>query len=98
MLRFANAAIPLEGEVGGLPDSVPPLGFVPIATETTLVAVVTRLPPRSCSSTCTGGVMVAPPAVLDGCKWKPSCAGGPTEMVNALDVAPVSPVALAVRV
>jgi hypothetical protein len=62
------------------------------------VALVTRLPPASCTSTWTAGAIVAPPLALDGWTKKASFAAVPTVMLNALEVAPVSPVVEAVSV
>ena len=91
-------ATPLTAATVFVPPRVPFFGFVPIATVTLLVALVTRLPPASRISTCTAGVIVAPPVVFEGCTRNPSCAAAPTVMLNDADVAPASPVAVAVRV
>src|SRR5512146_1568679 len=98
MLRLLNDARPLEAASVVVPDSVPLLGLVPIAMVMLLLAVVTRLPPASRTSTCTAGVMVAPPAVFAGCTRKPSLVAGPIVMLNVFEVAPVRTPEVALRV
>ena len=98
IVRVPKLATPLTAATVFVPPRVPFFGFVPIATVTLLVALVTRLPPASRISTCTAGVIVAPPVVFEGCTRNPSCAAAPTVMLNDADVAPASPVAVAVRV
>ena len=98
MVSEAKLATPFTAETVVVPPRVPFFGFVPIATVTGFEALVTRFPPASRISTCTAGLIVAPPVVLTGCTRKPSCAAVPTVMLNDADVAPVRPVAEAVRV
>src|SRR5512142_1079507 len=98
MLRLLNVARPFTAATGVDPDRVPLLGLVPIAIATALVAVVTRFPPASRISTCTPGVMFAPPVVFAGCTRKPSLAAGPTVTFKGFDVVPVRPDADAVSV
>src|SRR2546425_17686 len=98
MLRFAKVATPLTAATVVVPERVPLAGLVPIATVMLVVAVVTVLPWASWTATCTAGVIAAPAAVLLGCTVKTSLAAAPTLMLNALLVAPVRPVAVAVSV
>ena len=78
--------------------SVPPPGFVPIASVIDAVLPVTVLPPASCTVT-TGCVPnAAPPVELAGELVKASFAAGPTVMLNVLLVAPVSAPSAAVSV
>ena len=46
MLKFENVARPLAAEIGLVPESVPPLGLVPMTMAMLFDALVTRLPPR----------------------------------------------------
>src|SRR5437870_6061504 len=98
MLRFAKLAAPLTAATVGVPARVPLPGLVPIASVMLVVAVVTVLPWASWIVTRTAGVFAAPAAALLGCTVKASFAAAPTLMLNALLVAPVRPVADAVRV
>src|SRR5512143_908547 len=98
MLRFENVATPLIAETGLVPESVPPPGLVPIAMAMLFDALVTRLPPASCTSTWTAGVIVAPAVVLVGWTRNPSLLAAPTVMVKGLEVAPVSPAVFAASV
>ena len=98
MLSVLNVARPLIAARLVDPERVPPPGLFCSASAIVWLAVVTRLPPASRTSTWTGGLMVAPLAAPDGCTRKPSCAAGPTVTLKAADVAPVSVVAAAVSV
>src|SRR2546426_8589100 len=98
MLRELKVARPAAADTAVVPPSVPLFGLAPIVTLTLLVAPVTRLPPAPRISTFTAGAIVTPPVVPVGCTRKPSATAGPTAMLNDVDVAVVSPVALAVRV
>ena len=91
MLQLAKVATPLEAATGLVAQaSVPPPGFVPIASVTLLESVVTTLPPASSTLT-TGCVPKAiPPVEPDGCVVNASCAAGPTVTLNELLVALVS--------
>src|SRR5205814_721481 len=97
MLRFAKVATRLTAATVGVPARVPLAGLVPNAAVMLVVAVVTVLPWASWTVTCTAGVIAAPAAALLGCTVKSSFAAAPTPMLNALLVAPVRPVAAAVR-
>src|SRR2546429_7286542 len=98
MLTFANGPTPLPAATVVVPARAPLAGLVPIATVMLVVAVVTMLPWASWTATCTAGVIAPPAAALLGCTVKTSFAAAPTPMVNALLVAPVSPVADPARV
>src|SRR5437016_4643898 len=98
MLRLEKVATPLTAATVVVPARVPLAGLVPIASVMLVVAVVTVLPWASWTATCTAGVIAAPAAVLLGCTVKASYAGAPAPMVNALLVAVVRPVAVAVNV
>src|ERR1051326_6004004 len=91
MLRFENVATPLDAAGDVVPDSVPPPAFGPMATATVLLAVVTRLPPASRTSTLTAGVIATPAVTSLGWTRKPNLAAGPTAIVNCEDVAPARP-------
>src|SRR5512146_1931995 len=94
MLRFEKVATPLTAATVLVPPSAPPLGLVPRATVTLLVAVV-RLPPASRISTLTAGVIDDPAAASDGSTRNASFAGAPTATLKVLDVALESPEAVA---
>ena len=98
MVRLLKVASPFDAARVNVPPSNPFLGLSPSATVTLLVAVVTRLPPASCTSTCTDGLITVPALVVEGCTKKASFAAPPTPMLNGADVAPVSPPPAAVRV
>ena len=72
-------------------------GWLAIANVTALVAVVTTLPPLSSTAT-TGWVAVGPLVPLPGWAVKLSWVGVPTVMAKVADVAPVSPVDVALKV
>ena len=81
-----------------VPDSVPPPGFVPIATVTDDESVVTVFPKASCTVT-TGWVPNAAPAVeVFGDVEKANFAAAPGVMLNGLLVAAVSAPSAAVSV
>src|SRR5438132_10904514 len=98
MLRLEKVATPLSAATVVAPERVPLAGLVPIASVMLVVAVVTVLPWASWTVTCTAGVFIAPPAALLGCTVKTTFAAGPAVVLNALLVAPVRPVAVAVSV
>src|SRR5437867_2019 len=98
MLRFAKVATPLTAATVVVPARVPLAGLVPMASVMLVVAVVTGLPWASWTATCMAGEFAAPAAALLGCTVKTSFAAAPTPMLNALLVAPVRPVAVAVSV
>src|SRR5438034_10612576 len=97
MLKLENVATPDTAATLAVPASVPPPGFVPIATVTVPVNPVTVFPRASCAVTLTAGVIATPAVALDGCTENTSCAAEPgrassSERVHVVspDAAPVS--------
>jgi len=92
-----KVATPFTAATAGVPPvSVAPLGLVPMASVTPLVAFVTRLLNWSRISTCTAGVSVAPAVVLaGGCttKFTLLATAGPTATVGCWVIATPSTVA-----
>src|SRR5512146_285000 len=89
MDRLENVATPLTAETIAVPDSVPPPGFVPMATEMLAVELVTVLPNASCTVTCTGA-MDTPATVFVGWTVNASLLAAAKLMANADEVAPAS--------
>ncbi len=81
-----------------VPESVPLLGFVPIATVTVLVNPVAVLPWASWAVTWIAGVMAAPAVAVVGWTEKTSWVAVPGVMAKAALVAPAGPLAEAVSV
>src|SRR5439155_4348538 len=82
-----------------VPLSVPPPGLAPRATDTALVAVVTKLPPASSTRSRTNGLPITTPATSScGCAPKSTWVGGPTSTSNDTLVTGAKPVAFAVSV
>src|SRR5512134_3714183 len=99
MLRPGKVATPATAATLAVPSSTPMLGgLVPIATVMVPVKPVAVLPRASQAVTCTTGANVAPAAASLGSTVNTSMAGPPALIVKAADVAPVSPVAVAVSV
>src|SRR5215471_4564707 len=98
MLRPENVASPLAAACEVMPESAPPPGLLPIASDTVALDDVTRLPPRSLTSTWMSGLIGCPGTVFDGGTRNPTVAADPTATLNGVDVAPLSPEALAARV
>src|SRR5256885_11112964 len=98
MERVENVATPLTAATVAVPDSVPPPGLVPIATVMLAVELGTVFPNASCTVTCTAGAIATPAVALLGCMVKASFDAAAGLMVNAADVAPVSPPDAAVNV
>src|SRR5438477_282257 len=98
MLRFAKVATPLTAATVVVPARVPLAALVPIASVMLVVAVITVLPWASWTATCTAGVFAAPATALLGCTVKKRFAADPAVMLNAVLVALVRPVAVAVSV
>ena len=95
--RPANVATPAMAATVCVPDKVPEPGFVPIASVTEFVAVVTVLPAASWTRTVMDGLIEAPEAVLVGCTPKASLVAVPA--VTATVWKPViEPVPVAVTV
>ena len=65
--RPGNVATPFTAATVLVPESVPPPGFVPIASVTFPVNVVTVAPPLSAARTVTAGVIVPPAWTFVGC-------------------------------
>ncbi len=98
MLSVPNVATPPAALTIEVPDNVPPAGLVPIATLTLPVNPVTRFPSASRALTCTAGTIARPAVVAVGWVVKTSWLAGAGVMLNALLVAPLNPLAVAVRV
>src|SRR3989442_5399201 len=73
MVSFANVATPFRAATVAVPPSVPPAGFVAIASVTSPLKLTTVVPSASCAVTCTAGVIAAPAAVVLGGTVKLSC-------------------------
>jgi hypothetical protein len=87
LLKVANP--PADVTCDSVPESVPPVLFVPNATATFTPLVDTALP--EASSSCTVTVPSELPAVVDvGCPTNASFATVPTVILNGPDDAPVS--------
>src|SRR2546422_1326045 len=95
MLRLEKVATPLTAATVVVPETVPPAGFVPIATVTLPVNPGTVLLMASSAATSTGGATCAPAVAVVGCMVKASCVAAPGSMSNGALVAPPSPVAVA---
>src|SRR5207247_10422409 len=99
MLRFENVATPAVAATVAVPASVPPPGFVAIATVTFAVKLVTVLPSPSSTVTCTAGVIAAPATALVGSPVNTSALADPADTLNvaAPPVARRVPLALSVQ-
>src|SRR5213594_2889435 len=93
MLKLENVATPDTAATLAVPASVPPPGFVPIATVTVPVNPVTVFPRASCAVTLTAGVIARPAVAFEGCTVNTSCAASPAVTLNVALVPVVSPVA-----
>ncbi len=98
MLSVEKVATPATAATVAVPERAPPAGFVPIATVTSPVKPGTGFPPASNAVSRTAGAIAAPAVVVPGCTVKASRVAAPTVMVKGALVAPVSPLATAVRV
>src|SRR4051812_16235294 len=98
MDRGENVATPLAATTVVVPDSVPPPGLVPMAIVTLAAELVTVLLNASCTVTCTAGAMATPAMAFVGWVVNASLAAAAWLMLNADDVAPVSPAETAVSV
>ena len=98
MVRLLKVASPFDAARVNVPPSNPFLGLSPSATVTLLVAVVTRLPPASCTSTCTDGLITVPALVVEGCTKKASFVAPPIAMSKAGEIVPLRPAAVALSV
>ena len=91
-------ATPPVAATVSVPESVPLPGLAPNARATLPTKPVAVLPTESRAVTTTAGAMAAPPATDDGCTVKNRTAAGPAVTLNGLLVAPVSPLAVVVKV
>src|SRR5207248_1897082 len=97
MLSPEKVATPATAATVLVPDKVPVLGFVPIATVTFPVNPVAVLPFPSWAVTSTAGVIAAPAVVVLGCTLNTSCVAVPAVMLNAALVVLPAPVAARVN-
>src|SRR5689334_4057157 len=98
MERLEKLATPALAFAVAVPDSVPPPGLVPMATVMLADELVTVLPNESCTATCTAGEIAAPAMALLGCTVKARREAAAGVMLNADEVAPVSPADAALSV
>src|ERR1017187_3064505 len=96
--RPLKSARPATAAFVLVPPSVPPPGFVPMATVTVDVSVVTVLPPASCTVTTGCVVHAVPPVPPVVGVVNASFAAAPSVMLNALLVALVSAPSVAANV
>src|SRR3989442_1771115 len=83
MLRPGNVATPATAATVLVPDKVPVLGLVPIATVTLPVNPVAVLPLASWAVTWTAGVIAAPATVFVGSTLKTRAEAAAGVMLNA---------------
>src|SRR5271169_1730688 len=98
MLRVENVATPFTAGTDTVPPSVPPDGFVPMATVIVFVAAGTTLPRESSTLTVTAGEIELPAVTLVGCTENTSLFGFPAVTLKGELVAPVRADALAFNV
>src|SRR5512146_1091993 len=98
MDRLENVATPFTAISVVVPDSVPPPGLVPMATVMMAVELVTVFPKASCTTTSTAGLIAPPAETLFGQALNASRYAAAGLMLNADEVAPVSPNDAAVSV
>ncbi len=96
MLSPENVATPATAATVFVPDRVPVLGLVPIATVMFPVNPVAVLPLASSAVISRAGVTPAPATVLVGWTLKTSAVAVPGVMLNAALVALPAPVAVRV--
>lgn len=85
MLQPANVSTPELAFFGfAVQASVPPPGFVPIASVIEAELVVTVFPPASCTVTVGCVVQTTPAVPPPGCVVKANCAAAPSVMLKAL--------------
>src|SRR5437773_1806374 len=94
MLSPGKVATPATAGTVFVPDKVPVLGFVPIATVIFPVNPVAVLPLASWAVTSTAGVIAAPATESHGATLKTSAVAVPGVMLNAALVVLPAPVAL----
>src|SRR2546427_327249 len=98
MERFPKLATPEAATTVRVPESVPPLGLVPMATVTLALELVTVLPKGSWTVTWMAGEMVPRAVALVGWTEKAILEAGAGEMLKAPEVAPVRGAEAVVRV
>src|SRR5204862_193760 len=98
MLNPEKVATPATAATVLVPDRVPVLGFVPIATVMFPVNPLAVLPPASWAVTSTAGVIAVAAVVVLGCTENTSCVAVPAVMLNAALIPVTGPGALAVSV
>src|SRR4051812_16912962 len=91
MDRLEKLATPATAATVVVPDSVPPLGLVPMATVTLAVELVTVLSKASSTATWAAGEMGEPAVVLDGWTVNASFVAAAAVMLNKLLVTPLRP-------
>ena len=96
--RSPNVATPLLAALDTVPDSAPPPGFVPIATLTFALLVVTVLLLASCTVTTIAGLIAEPATTAVGCCVYTTLVAAPATIVNVLLTAVVRLVPVALRV
>src|SRR5438132_9657453 len=98
MLNPEKVATPATAATVLVPDRVPVLGFVPIATVMFPVNPLAVLPPASWAVTSTAGVIAVAAVVVLGCTENTICVAVPAPMLNGVLVPVTGPGALAVSV
>src|SRR5947208_14027110 len=98
MLNPEKVATPATAATVLVPDKVPVLGFVPIATVMFPVNPLAVLPPASWAVTSTAGVLAVAAVVALGCTQNTSCVAVPAVMLNAALIPVTGPGALAASV
>src|SRR5213075_1899429 len=98
MDRVEKVATPALAATVVVPESAPPPGLVPMATVMLALELVTVFPNASCTATCTAGLIAAPATAFVGCTAKASREAAAGVMLNADEIAPVSPPEVAVSV
>jgi hypothetical protein len=89
--RLEYVATPDDAAVLVVPESVPPPGFVPIATATVADEDVTVFPRLSVTATVTAGLIDTPAVAVVGCWTNTTFDAAPTFTLKVELVAPVSP-------
>src|SRR5205807_845356 len=94
MLNPEKGATPATAATVLVPDRVPVLGFVPIATVMFPVNPLAVLPPASWAVTSTAGVIAVAAVVVLGCTENTSCVAVPAVILNTVLVVLPAPVAV----
>src|SRR5438477_207913 len=98
MERLEKVATPPAAATAVVPDSVPPPGLVPMPTVMLEIGRATVRARASCTAACTAGLIATPAVAFAGCTVKASLEAAAGLMVNADEVAPVSPPEVAASV